>query len=136
MLRTLQIPPLLSSIQSVPVESSSSTAAKAKSKAKKNDQTESARKAIEFFDHLEIYPGSKLRHFEKLQKATGLQYEEMLFFDDEKRNWEVEKLGVTMCWVPDGVNMKTFDEGVKEWRKRRCVTMNGKGKVDDENGSE
>jgi magnesium-dependent phosphatase 1 len=53
------------------------------------------KKSIEFFDYLEIYPGSKITHFNKLQKATGLKFEEMLFFDDESRNRNVETLGVT-----------------------------------------
>ncbi len=122
MLRTLQIPPLPSSL-SIPSSSSpSSTAAKAKAKAKKKDHDPlKPRKAIEFFDHLEIYPGSKIRHFERLQKATGIGYEEMLFFDDERRNREVERLGVTMWLVPDGVNCEAFDRGVGEWRKRRGI---------------
>ncbi|TVY46921.1 DNA repair protein [Lachnellula occidentalis] len=54
------------------------------------------RKAIEHFDYLEIYPGSKITHFTKLQKASGLAYEDMLFFDDEARNRNVETLGVTI----------------------------------------
>jgi magnesium-dependent phosphatase 1 len=57
------------------------------------------KKSIEFFDHMEIYPGSKITHFTKLQKATGLKFEEMLFFDDESRNRNVETLGVTMYLV-------------------------------------
>ena len=115
MLRTLQIPPLPSSfVQAIAVEPSS-TASKADKDGKRNTKP---RKAIDFFDNLEIYPGSKLKHFEKLRRATGIEYKDMLFFDDERRNREVEKLGVTMWWVPDGVNCKTFDDGVIEWRKR------------------
>jgi magnesium-dependent phosphatase 1 len=57
------------------------------------------RKAVEYFDHMEIYPGSKIAHFVKLQKATGLRFEEMLFFDDEDRNRNVESLGVHMQLV-------------------------------------
>ncbi|PVH76785.1 putative magnesium-dependent phosphatase P8B7.31 [Cadophora sp. DSE1049] len=76
------------------------------------------RKAIEFFDHLEIYPGSKITHFNKLQKATGLRYEDMLFFDDEARNRNVESLGVTMYLVRDGVSRAELENGIKDWRKR------------------
>lgn len=76
------------------------------------------RKAIEYFDYFEIYPGSKITHFTKLQKATGLRFEDMLFFDDESRNKEVESLGVTMYLVRDGVTKEEVNKGVKEWRKR------------------
>ena len=57
------------------------------------------RKSIDYFDQLEIYPGSKITHFVKLQKATELRYEDMLFFDDEPRNKNVESLGVHMQLV-------------------------------------
>lgn len=76
------------------------------------------RKAIELFHHLEIYPGSKITHFNKLQKATGVRFEDMLFFDDEARNRNVESLGVTMYLVRDGVSKVEVERGIQEWRKR------------------
>jgi magnesium-dependent phosphatase 1 len=76
------------------------------------------RKSIDYFDHLEIYPGSKITHFVKLQKATGLRYEDMLFFDDESRNRNVESLGVHMHLVRDGVTKAEIDNGIKAWRSR------------------
>ena len=76
------------------------------------------RKSIDYFDHLEIYPGSKITHFVKLQKATGLRYEDMLFFDDESRNRNVESLGVHMHLVRDGVSRAEIDSGIREWRAR------------------
>ena len=76
------------------------------------------RKSIDYFDHLEIYPGSKITHFVKLQKATGLRYEDMLFFDDESRNRNVESLGVHMHLVKDGVSRAEIDSGIKAWRAR------------------
>ncbi|KAG4431875.1 hypothetical protein IFR05_012634 [Cadophora sp. M221] len=76
------------------------------------------RKAIDYFDYMEIYPGSKITHFNKLQKATGLRFEDMLFFDDEARNRNVESLGVTMYLVRDGVSRAELENGIKDWRKR------------------
>lgn len=34
--------------------------------------------AIQFFDQLEIYPGSKIAHFKQLHKVTGIPYSEMV----------------------------------------------------------
>lgn len=76
-------------------------------------------KAIEYFDYLEIYPGSKTTHFNRLQRATGVDYSDCLFFDDEERNRNVETLGVTMQLVRDGVTRNEVDKGVNEWRRRR-----------------
>lgn len=46
------------------------------------------------FQHLIVFvPGSKLRHFKSIHKKTGIAYADMLFFDDESRNKEVEQLG-------------------------------------------
>ncbi|OCH91976.1 magnesium-dependent phosphatase-1 [Obba rivulosa] len=80
--------------------------------------------AIKFFDQQEIYPGSKLSHFKKLHEKTGLPYSEMLFFDDERRNREVESLGVTFCLAADGLDDGTFEHGLKEWRRRHPVEVN------------
>ncbi|GJN66367.1 magnesium-dependent phosphatase-1 family protein [Purpureocillium lilacinum] len=78
------------------------------------------RRALDVFDAgLEIYPSSKIRHFEALHKRTGIRYEDMLFFDDESRNQETERLGVTMRLVRDGVTWDEIEQGVEEWRRRR-----------------
>lgn len=81
-----------------------------------------ARKALDLFDGgLEIYPSGKIRHMKALNKKTGVKYEDMLFFDDESRNRDVETLGVTMWLVRDGTSWKEVENGVMEWRKRRGV---------------
>ncbi|KAG9121517.1 hypothetical protein FRC07_002482 [Ceratobasidium sp. 392] len=77
-----------------------------------------SKRAIDFFDTLEIYPGSKIKHFKTLHKKTGIPYHEMLFFDDEWRNKEVESLGVTMQHIRDGMSWKYFRQGLETWRKR------------------
>ncbi|WYZ46128.1 hypothetical protein EsH8_IX_000353 [Colletotrichum jinshuiense] len=84
---------------------------------------EKARKALDFFDGgLEIYPSTKIRHFEAIFRKTGIPFTEMLFFDDESRNRDTESLGVTMWLVRDGVSWNEIEKGVAEWRKRRGHT--------------
>ncbi|KAL9095743.1 MAG: hypothetical protein Q9165_002175 [Trypethelium subeluteriae] len=83
--------------------------------------------ALSAFAHLEIYPGSKMTHFARLHAATGIAYAEMLFFDDESRNREVEKLGVVMCLVRDGVTRIEVDRGVRSWRTRTGKGREGEG---------
>lgn len=45
--------------------------------------------------HHEIYPGSKLTHFRRLHERTGINYKDMLFFDNESWNIKVRASG----WV-------------------------------------
>lgn len=100
------------------------------------EDIEKPQKAITFFTFQEIYPGAKTRHFRQIQSATkglsktnkdvsksGIAYEDMLFFDDESRNRDVEReLGVTFYLVPDGVTRSEIDAGVRAWRKKRGIT--------------
>lgn len=79
------------------------------------------KKALSAFDQLEIYPHDKKKHMRKLQEGLGVAFEDMLFFDDETRNRNVEQLGVTMWLVRDGTTRVEIDKGVKEWRKRRGI---------------
>ena len=47
-------------------------------------------------------------------------FEDMVFFDDEARNRNVEvELGVTFVLVRDGVTREEVDRGVGAWRRRR-----------------
>ncbi|KAL5513924.1 hypothetical protein ACEPAG_2685 [Sanghuangporus baumii] len=87
----------------------------------KAEPSEAPKSAIEYFDELEIYPGSKISHFRELHKRTKIPYSQMLFFDDEHRNKEVEKLGVTFILVNHGLDEKLFETGLNEWRRRHPV---------------
>jgi magnesium-dependent phosphatase 1 len=78
----------------------------------------SPNRALDFFDYLQIYPGSKTTHFQRLQRESGIEFEEMLFFDDESRNKNVEPLGVVMWLIMDGVTRDEIDAGVRSWRTR------------------
>ncbi|KAK0667830.1 putative magnesium-dependent phosphatase 1 [Cercophora samala] len=71
---------------------------------------------------LEIYESSKLRHFEVIARRTGVRYEDMLFFDDERPNLEVESVGVTMKLVGrQGLCWEELERGIQLWRERKGV---------------
>ncbi|KAF7985491.1 hypothetical protein HWV62_5278 [Athelia sp. TMB] len=90
-------------------------------------------RAIDFFAQKEIYPGSKLAHFRKIHQKTGIPYSEMLFFDDEARNREVARLGVTFHHVPHGVDAAAFEAGLGEWRRQHPVEVaEGEGAGEEE----
>ena len=91
------------------------------SPSKSSSSLNTPRRALDVFDYMQIFPGDKKKHFEKIQKQSGLEYGEMLFFDDEIRNRNVQDLGVTFWLVRDGVTRAEVDNGVREWRRRRGV---------------
>ncbi|KAL2134827.1 hypothetical protein VTI74DRAFT_10723 [Chaetomium olivicolor] len=75
------------------------------------------KRTIDAFDAgLEIYEGTKLRHFEMIAKRTGIPYSQILFFDDERPNLEVESLGVTMRLIRDGLTWEELEKGIQQWR--------------------
>jgi magnesium-dependent phosphatase 1 len=112
MLRGLTIPPLGSEPEENPASGDGGKALR----------------AIDMFSHQQIFPGSKTSHFQRIQDATRRQkggevaFADMLFFDDEGRNRNVEtELGVTFWLVRDGVSRDEVDKGVWEWRRRRGI---------------
>jgi len=79
-----------------------------------------SRPAAEYFDNLQIFPGDKVQHLTRIHKATGVEYRDMLFFDDEVRNQNVEReRGVCFWLVRDGVTRGELDRGVEKWRRVR-----------------
>jgi magnesium-dependent phosphatase 1 len=79
-------------------------------------RTESPSNAVQLisllkFDHFinyqEIFPASKIQHFKNIAKNSGINYSQMIFFDDESRNIaDVSSLGVECVHVNHGVNLK------------------------------
>ena len=65
------------------------------------------------FEHAEIYPSSKVKHFSALTTATAVPHRQMMFFDDEHRNIrECGELGVHCVHVPDGIHWGLFQDHV------------------------
>ena len=79
------------------------------------------KRAIDFFPYRQIFPADKRLHFAELHKTSGIAYEDMLFFDDESQNRNVESLGVVMRLVEDGVTFEEVEAGVKDWRLRHGI---------------
>ena len=77
------------------------------------------------FHHIEIFPGNNKRaHFENIQRASGIQFQDMLFFDDARDgkygNCEpVSQMGVLSVHCPNGLHspeiFETALERFKEW---------------------
>ena len=63
----------------------------------------------EKFKYEEIFPDSKVTHFKNLQKKSGIEFNRMIFFDDEDRNIkEVGTLGVRCHLIKKGINIQEF----------------------------
>jgi magnesium-dependent phosphatase 1 len=68
--------------------------------------------------------GTKIAHFKELQSRTGVAFEDMLFFDDESRNRDVErKLGVMLILVENGVTRSVFESAISRWREARGSSL-------------
>ncbi|XP_065332586.1 magnesium-dependent phosphatase 1-like isoform X2 [Cloeon dipterum] len=69
-----------------------------------------------YFSYKEIYPGCKKTHFSKFKKNSGLDYSEMLFFDDEYRNIrDLVSIGVCSILVDEGVDSSVIEEGLRKF---------------------
>ncbi|KAH0476346.1 MAG: uncharacterized protein KVP18_000322 [Porospora cf. gigantea A] len=57
----------------------------------------------------------KKRHLKEIEDATGVEFKNMLFFDNEKRNiTSAKRLGVPCCWCRDGLSWAVFKEAIRQ----------------------
>lgn len=82
----------------------------------------------EIFDYIEIFPGDKKQHFSNLKSDSGLEYHDMLFFDDNRDgkygNCEpVSQLGVLSVHCPNGIHEEELWHNAlqhyKEWSSHK-----------------
>lgn len=72
----------------------------------------------------EIYPTSKDKHLKALARKLDVGYEEMLFFDDERRNiHDVSRLGVVSVHCEDGISLAALEEGLRRFRERAAKAI-------------
>lgn len=76
---------------------------------------------------VEIAQDSKKEHFQRIHIESGIDYEDMLFFDNEFGNCDkIASLGVSVVYCPDGVTRKLWDMGVyDEFPKSDGSVING-----------
>lgn len=79
---------------------------------------ESVQMGSAFRNH-EIYKGSKKEHLRAIKRATGADFDDMVFFDNQMNNIRaVQPLGVHCVYTPEGQTHAYFNQGVEAWKKK------------------
>ncbi|KAL1457164.1 hypothetical protein WDU94_001824 [Cyamophila willieti] len=77
-----------------------------------------------YIDYKQILPGVETTHFANLKNESGIDYKDMLFFDDEIENYfDLARLGITYQLVLHGVNMTIIENGFKRWRRNNPIDL-------------
>lgn len=85
---------------------------------------------LDFTHAQEIYPSSKDKHFNQLASKLGIDFQDMIFFDDESRNiHDVSRLGVTSVHCEDGLCLEALERGLRQFRAARSNGGGGGGGV-------
>ena len=64
----------------------------------------------------QIFKANKQEHFKNLKKEFRIDFEDMLFFDNEMGNIRsVSKLGVKSIYCPDGMLREVWDSALKDY---------------------
>ena len=77
--------------------------------------TSSGRALIDVVDPdlVEMYKGSKQGHLANIRRKSGVEYADMIFFDDDPQNiQDVSSIGVLSILTPDGVTRDVWQKGL------------------------
>jgi magnesium-dependent phosphatase 1 len=89
-------------------------------------------------NYVEIMPGDKQTHFQNIRRSSGIEFDEMLFYDDARDgkfgNCEpVSKMGVLSVHCPNGLDtLEVFTTGLErynEWDKSSHMIVEWDGSV-------
>ncbi|DBA05366.1 TPA: hypothetical protein N0F65_007528 [Lagenidium giganteum] len=85
-----------------------------------------ARSLQSLADYNTIYPRNKRVHFQELKEQSGVEYEDMLFFDNEYGNIvDVGKLGVVCAYCPQGLSEGSWIQGMDAFQAAKKKQLEG-----------
>eukprot|EP00644_Phytophthora_capsici_P012062 jgi/Phyca11/505316/fgenesh2_kg.PHYCAscaffold_12_\ len=68
-------------------------------------------------DFVTVFPGSKTTHFKQLKEQSGVQFDVMLFNDDDMENvHDVGALGVVCSHCPEGLSVASWLQGMEDFQ--------------------
>ena len=95
----------------------------------------------DFFHFIEIFPGDKQKHFLNLKESSGIDFEDMVFFDDSRDGKygnivPVSRLGVLSCHCPNGMNKEHWNKSLEHYKNRSAQkSMKGVSAIVEWDGS-
>lgn len=77
----------------------------------------------DFFHFIEIFPGDKQTHFLNLKEASGIDFMDMIFFDDSRDGRygnivPVSRLGVLSYHCPNGMDIEHWNKSLEHYKNR------------------